>query len=121
MNDKNLNTNEENEEEEKKDILDILLDDENKDPIPLVSKTGEVITFEQVAVIPYGEKIYCVLKPLDKLDYIADDEAVVFFVDFDDDGAPILMVEVDELKAIDVFKKYYAMLDKAWKKEDDDE
>ena len=34
------------------DILDILLDEDNRDPITLVDADGRAIDFEQVAVIP---------------------------------------------------------------------
>ena len=44
-----------NEKEDLKpiDILDVLLDQDNKDPIVLVDENGKQLTFEQVAVIPY--------------------------------------------------------------------
>lgn len=45
-----------------KDIIDILLDADNKDPIILVDNNRRKIAFEQVAVIPYDSKLYCVLK-----------------------------------------------------------
>lgn len=95
------------------DIIDILLDEDNKDPILLTDEKGNKIAFEQVAVIPYDQKIYCILKPIDHMDNVEDDEAIVFYVEEDLYGgnAPILRVEADELKAIDVFEKYYDLLD----------
>lgn len=35
------------------DIIDVLLDEDNKDPIVLMDEKGRQLTFEQVAVIPY--------------------------------------------------------------------
>lgn len=95
------------------DIIDILLDADNKDPILLTDEKGNKIAFEQVAVIPYDQKIYCILKPIDHIDNAEDDEAIVFYVEEDLYGgnAPVLRVEADELKAIDVFEKYYDLLD----------
>lgn len=95
------------------DIIDILLDADNKDPILLTDEKGNKIAFEQVAVIPYDQKIYCILKPIDHIDNVEDDEAIVFYVEEDLYGgnAPVLRVEADELKAIDVFEKYYDLLD----------
>lgn len=102
------------------DLLDVLLDSENKDPIILMDEKGKKLTFEQVAVIPYGneneKKLYCVLKPMDKIDGIADDEAIVFLVDEDNDANTILRVEEDEEVAIAVFDKYYDLLEEASKK-----
>ncbi len=100
-----------------KDIVDILLDEENKDPIVLTDDKGRKLAFEQVAVIPYDQKLYCVLKPIDHIDGVADDEALVFYVDEgeNEDDDPVLRIEDDELKAIDVFMEYYDLLDVATK------
>ena len=49
---------------EKLDILDVLLDENNKEPIVLVDGEGKKLSFEQIAVIPYNDKVYCVLKPI---------------------------------------------------------
>ena len=62
------------------DIYDVLLDEENKEPIVLVDGNGRKTAFEQIAVIPHNEKLYCILKPVDKTENVADDEAIVFFV-----------------------------------------
>lgn len=95
------------------DIIDILLDEDNKDSILLTDEKGNKIAFEQVAVIPYDQKIYCILKPIAHMDNVADDEAIVFYVEEDlyVGNAPVLRVEADEFKAIDVFEKYYDLLD----------
>ena len=112
-----------NEQEELKpvDILDVLLDQDNKDPIVLVDEAGKQLTFEQVAVIPYEvrkeKRLYCVLKPLDKIEGIGDDEAIVFVVDQDKDGNSVIKVEEDEEVAIAVFDKYYDLLEEAQKEE----
>ncbi len=108
------NTNEfviENATEEGLDILDILLDEENTRPLLLKDNNGRKFIFEQIAVIPYDEKIYCVLKPLDRIDNIKDDEAIVFYVDESDDSdVPKLMVETNEEVAYAVFLEYYNLI-----------
>ena len=82
------------------DILDVLLDQDNKEPIVLVDEAGKQLTFEQVAVIPYEvrkeKRLYAVLKPIDKIEGIGDDEAIVFVVDQDKDGNTVLKIEEDE-------------------------
>lgn len=98
-------------EESEVDLVDVLLDMDNKDPIVLVDGSGKRISFEQIAVIPYNDKIYCVLKPIDKIDNVQDDEAIVFYVD-EKNGEKVLMVETDEKVAISVFDEYYNLLDK---------
>ena len=49
------------EEAAQMDILDVLLDENNKEPIVLMDDKGKKLSFEQIAVIPYNNKIYCVL------------------------------------------------------------
>lgn len=96
-------------------IKEILLDKNNKDSIDLLDEQGKKTTFEQVAVIPHKHRLYCVLKPIDHIDGVGDDEAIVFFVD-ESKEEPALRVEFDELEAIKVFRKYYKLLSKARKK-----
>lgn len=91
-------------------IIDILLDEVNKDPIVLVDEAGKKLTFEQIAVIPYNDVLYCVLKPIEHIDNVADDEAIVFYVD-ESGEEPVLRVETNEQIAINVFDEYYNLLD----------
>lgn len=103
-----------NEEEEivKVDLLDVLLDEENTAPIYMFDDKGRQLKFEQVAVIPYGEEdLYAILKPLTKLEGIADDEAIVFKVEEDDKGESYLRVEDKEEIAIAVFDQYYNLIE----------
>lgn len=99
------------------DLLDVLLDRENCEPIPLQDENGKIINFEHVAVIPYDVEgqdrlLYVVLKPLDKIDGIKEDEAVVFKVVYPN-GVTALALEDDEERAIEVFEKYYDLLEEA--------
>lgn len=96
----------------KQDVLDILLDENNTDPIVLSDEEGRRFSFEQIAVIPYNEKVYAVLKPVEAIDGISDDEAIVFVVDERPTGS-VLLVESDEKVAISVFDEYYNLLDEA--------
>lgn len=100
------------------DILDILLDEDNHDPITLVDEDGRKIDFEQIAVVPLTDSrgcknLYCVLKPIDCIDGIAYDEAIVFRVDCNEEGQSIVCVERDEETAITVFEHYYDLLEEA--------
>lgn len=113
--------NDRNNKNSDKNILDILLDAENREPVTLWDGDDRKITFEQVAVIPHDGKIYCVMKPLEHLDGVADDEALVLYVDIYRNEVT-LNVELNQLKAIEVFEKYYDLLEKsALKKEGDDQ
>ena len=72
--------------------------------------------FEQVAVIPYKRKMYCILKPITKIEGVGDDEAIAFRVDAAPDGSSELNVETDEMTVIDLFERYYDMIEEARKK-----
>ncbi len=93
-------------------ILDILLDEDNEDPITLYDENDKAIRFDQVAIIPLEEKLYAILKPIDEMENVADDEAIVFVVNEDENGESILEIETDEPTAIKVFDEYYKLLDK---------
>ena len=100
------------------DVLDILLDPDNTDPIILIDeKNNKKITFEQVAIVPYNDKIYTVLKPVDKIENVADDEAIVFYVD-ETVKPSVLRVEEDEQTAIKIFDEYYNLIEEANKNAD---
>lgn len=97
------------------DFLDILFDAENCEPIMLMGEDGKILEFEQVAVIPYAVapgdyRLYCVLKPIDRIEGVADDEAIVFRVEAGEDGCVTLCIEKDEDIAVSVFDKYYDLL-----------
>ncbi len=102
---------------EQQNVIDVLLDENNKDPLVLVDGKGKQLSFEQIAVIPFKEKLYCVLKPIDKIENVNDDEAIVFYVHEEAGKEPVLMVETDEKTAMDVFEEYYNLLDEEEKKE----
>lgn len=90
-------------------ILDVLLDEDDFDSIMLMDEEGSHYQFEQVAVFPYNHKIYCILKPIDPMENIKDDEAIVFYVDEAED--PVLKLETDEYTSLKVFEQYYEMLE----------
>ena len=105
---------EEKNQERELGILDILLDEDNEDPITLYDENDKPIKFDQVAIIPLEEKLYAILKPIDEMEGVADDEAIVFYVNEDhESGETTLEIETDEPTAILVFDEYYKLLDKA--------
>ncbi len=102
------------------DLLDVLLDPENRDDIVLMATDGTPINFQQVAIIPikdpYTKEVICfytILKPVDEVANIADDEAMVFRVEPDESGNTVLRLETDEVKAISIYDKYRELLAKA--------
>ena len=97
--------------EEKKELsfMDMLMDENNTDNIILLDSEQNEVEFSQIAVIPYKDKIYAILKPVKEMEGVAEDEALVFKVDNIDETECLVMEEND--KVIDnVFKGYYDLL-----------
>lgn len=93
------------------EIIDCLLDEDNHDQL-IVNCDGRDIKFEQVAVIPKDLNLYCILKPLEEMEGVADDEAIVFVLD-DTGEETVLRPETDEKTAIDIFNIYYDLIEEA--------
>ena len=93
-----------------KSLLEVLLDENDTDPIVLEDSRGVPVAFEQIAIIPHKGGLYCVLKPVEKMEHVADDEALVFRVDEEDDET-VPAVEDDEVTALEVFEQYYDLID----------
>lgn len=102
---------EENNQTENLDVLDILLDEENESPITLYDENDKAIQFDQVAIIPMEEKLFAILKPIDEMEGVSDDEAIVFRVDEKENGENDLVIETDEALAMRVFDEFYRLLD----------
>lgn len=117
-----MNKKVENKEEvQAVDLLDILLDKDNKEPITLMDEKGKQISFEQIAMIVHEvkkeKKLYAILKPIDKIEGLGENDAIVFLVDQDKDGNTVLKIEEDEDVAIDVFDEYYDLLEEEMSKQ----
>lgn len=97
--------------EQEIDLLDILLDEDNEEPITLYDENSKAIKFDQVAIIPLDDRLFAILKPIDEIPGVADDEAIVFSINENDNGETTLIVETDESLAMRVFDEYYKLLD----------
>ncbi|MBR4271016.1 MAG: DUF1292 domain-containing protein [Clostridia bacterium] len=89
-----------------------LLDKDNNDPITLYDENEKPVEFEQIAIIPLKDKLYAILKPLHQMDGVADDEAIVFSFEEDDNSEDQLLVMEESDAIIDeVFEIYNKLLD----------
>lgn len=102
---------EKNMEQEEIDLLDILLDEENEEPIVLFDEQDNPTTFEQAAIIPLEEKLYCILVPVDKIDGVGENEGVVFEIITSDTEPTTLNVETSDEIIDKVFEKYEQLFD----------
>ncbi len=96
-------------------ILEILLDEKNRDLIDLNDHLGNEHTFRQIATIPVDDEVYCILKPLTNIG-LKVGEAVVFKLVELEKGVHLLTSEEDEKKSLEIFLVYYEMLSSAVKK-----
>ena len=62
-------------------VIDRLLDENDEEPVTLYDENDKETEFEQVAIIPLDEKIYVILKPITKIEGVADDEGLVFVIE----------------------------------------
>ena len=98
--------------------IDKLIDENNNDNIVLYNEKGEATEFEQVAIIPYGGKIYALLSLATPTDDISEDEGFVFSIDTSEEGKKTLSLVTDDAVIDAVFKVYEDLLDEL---EDSDE
>ena len=89
-------------------IVSILLDENNEEPIALTSDIGRTIKYDQIAVIPLEGKLYAILKPLDKIKGISDDQAILFYVNEENDS--LVVVQDNEILE-KVYQIYLKMLE----------
>ena len=99
--------------EEKKEVnpIDALFDVNNSENIVLYNEKDEAVEFEQIALIPLNEVVYAILKPTQKVEGVADDEAFVFeIVEDEENGDSLKLVEDDKL-IDEVFVEYNKLLE----------
>ncbi len=92
-----------------KNTIAKILDEDNDENVFLYDNDDNEIEFEQVALIPLDEDIYVILHPVDELEGLENDEALVFKVDEEnkENGLEI----VTNPKIIDkVFDEYYKLI-----------
>jgi len=103
-------------EEEVKSPIDCLFDEDDTSPISLFDEKGEEVKFEQIALIPMEEKIYAILKPINKMEFIGEDEALVFEIVQNENEKDDLVEEylnlVSDIDTIDkAFNEYNKLVD----------
>ena len=78
--------------------------------ITLVTENGEEVDFIEIAGIELGESFYVILQPVELLDGMGEDEALVFEIVESEEGNKFEIVMDDE--TIDaVFEEYNRLLD----------
>ena len=87
--------------------------EENDDIVTLLSENGEEIDFVEIAGIAHKGAFYAILQPVELLDGMDEDEALVFKVTRDADGEDHFEIELDDDVIDAVFTEYNRLLDEA--------
>lgn len=98
---------------EEMDIIDMLLDEDNDESITLFDETGEPFSFEQVAVIPKDDILYAILKPLQHVDGLSDEDMLIFKIFETDDGEADMEMVTDDAEAEAVFEELNSLMEEA--------
>ena len=85
--------------------------DEDDDIVTLTSADGEEIDFVEIAGIAYKGNFYAILQPVELLEGMDDDEALVFKVTKDASGEDHFEIELDDDIINAVFEEYNRLLD----------
>lgn len=95
----------------------MIMSEERDDIVSLLSATGEEIDFVEIAGIAYQGNFYAILQPVELLEGMADDEALVFKVSRLQDGQDKFEIVLDDEIIDAVFSEYNRLLDEMKAKE----
>lgn len=85
--------------------------DDDDDIVTLLNADGEEVDFTEIAGINYGGKFYAILQPVELLEGMDDDEALVFRVKRGRDGEDTFEIETDDHIIDAVFAEYNRLID----------
>ncbi len=92
-------------------IEDIETDDD--DLVTLITADGKQMDFIEIAGIAHRGNFYAILQPVELLEGMHDDEALVFKVTRGDDGEDKFEIVIDDEINDAVFAEYNKLLDNA--------
>lgn len=86
-------------------------EDDNDDLVELMTANGETVKFVEIAGIAHRGNFYAILQPVELLEGMDDDEALVFKVTRNAAGEDSFEIELDDDIIDAVFKEYNRLLD----------
>ena len=89
--------------------------DNSNDYVTLLSANGEEVQFIEIAGIAYKGNFYALLQPVELLEGMDDDEALVFRVSRGSNGEDNFEIELNDSIVDAVFKEYYKLLEQQGK------
>ena len=89
------------------------MQNDDDDVITLTTADGEDVDFVEIAGIAYRGNFYVILQPVELLDGMEEDEALVFKVTRGKDDEDKFEIELDDAIIDAVFAEYNKLLDEA--------
>ena len=86
------------------------MEGDDDDVVTLLSANGEEIDFVEIAGIAYRGNFYAVLQPVELLEGMTDEEALVFKVTKGENGEDNFEIEIDETIINAVYEEYLKLL-----------
>ncbi len=93
------------------DYIEEAVDLEEDSIVTLTSADGQEVDFVEIAGIALRGNFYVILQPVELLEGMGEDEALVFKVTQDRDGEDHFNIELDDEIIGEVFEEYYRLLD----------
>lgn len=105
------------------EIFDIPEDEfaTDDDIVTLLSADGEEIDFVEIAGIAHKGNFYAILQPVELIEGMSEDEALVFKVSRDEEGNDRFEIELDDEVIDAVFAEYNRLLDNVQAEDEDGE
>lgn len=91
---------------------------EDEDVVTLITNDGREIKFIEIAGIAYNSGFYAILQPVELIEGMSDDAALVFRVFASRDGNDTFELELNYDIINAVFEEYYRLYDECHKNED---
>ena len=93
------------------DYIEEAVDLEEDSIVTLTSADGQEIDFVEIAGIALRGNFYVILQPVELLEGMGEDEALVFKAYQSRDGEDHFDIELDDEIINEVFEEYYRLLD----------
>ena len=93
-------------EEKELSMIEKILDENCNDNVVLYDEEDNAVEFEQVAVIPMNDSVYVLLVPVEPMEGVGEDEAIVFVIEEDEDNEPLLSIVMEDDVVDAVFAEY---------------
>lgn len=90
-----------------------LMQNDDDDIVTLLSANGEEVDFIEIAGIAYRGRFYAILQPVELLEGMDDDEALVFEVTRAPNGSDNFNIVLDDRIVDAVFKEYNKLYNQA--------